>query len=358
MAGIGIVAKHTGWWPDETEIAALGLLDGGYLTTLCYDVGHLVEMLARTPRSVNVIARFNSETAGVGHDFTGWGAVCDEAARRLAGTQVRAVVAGNELDLWFAQGDARLTPAFAARLARRMAAAFGPVGILSCATNVASGDWQGYLSEMVRSGLQGVDMVGLDPYVSSVGGFPSGQPWEDLADKIGRAYRIGGRPVLCPESGIKIRDAGGEDGQAEFVARWVPAVKAIPESVCLAVTYFAGHDSLGAPDEQGLSAFGLRRADGTRRQAWYTFARLNGGGSVPPAQFVLGFKRFHDAMPAIVGEPKTRPEFNTGFPGWQVQTTTRGILSWHQGEGMVFVSQDERVWRWVDGQPGPVEVRA
>jgi hypothetical protein len=116
---------------------------------------------------------------------------------------------------------------------------------------------------------------------------------------------------------------------------------------------------LGAPSEQGIDAFGLRRRDDTRRQAWHTFARLHGGSQpAPPAQFVLGFKQFHDALPAIVGEPKTRPEFNTGFPGWQVQTTTCGILSWHQGEGMIFVSNDERVWRWPDGGPGPVEVAA
>lgn len=96
------------------------------------------------------------------------------------------------------------------------------------------------------------------------------------------------------------------------------------------------------------------------RPAAYEFRRL---AKAPPDQppnpytFQLGFAKWHDLEPALIGNALAN-ERNTGFPGWQIQPTDTGVLQWHEGDGHIFVTRDGRVFRWVEEWPKSEEVPA
>lgn len=69
----------------------------------------------------------------------------------------------------------------------------------------------------------------------------------------------------------------------------------------------------------------------------------------PQGSFQLGFKRWHDLEPELIGDP-LKDEQNVA-PAWQIQPTTEGILSWTYGKGHAFVRHDGAVWRWDEDWP-------
>ena len=64
----------------------------------------------------------------------------------------------------------------------------------------------------------------------------------------------------------------------------------------------------------------------------------------PSAQFVGGFKAFHDVARELIGEP-LRNE-SSPMPGMSVQQTTNGVLLWIENRELVFLASDGRQFTW------------
>lgn len=106
---------------------------------------------------------------------------------------------------------------------------------------------------------------------------------------------------------------------------------------------------------EGINDMGIN--DNPRAMAEFVEA-TGGPRSQPPAErhaiFQLGFERWHNLEPALLGDP-LKNERNVATE-WQIQPTSRGVLSWVGGRGHAFVQHDGRVFRWNEDWPASREV--
>ncbi len=361
MAALGLCAT-TRHYPDAAECAALGLSEGDYLRLHAYSLTELEAALKVIPAGIKVILTPNNELAEVGWDWGGW----EDAMRQIAGRfsdRVAICGCGVELDLWHLQSpsgenDPRLTPGFAAELVRSAAAILHPAGIQVAMSSVASGRWPRYLSEMASYCRDVADYADLHLYMKRVDGVPNDPNWQSAQVALDQATYLAGVPVLSSEAGIKVDDAGGLEWQASWAGGLVNLQSPL-------VCYFAWSDAVGTPSEQGGQAFGALDPDGSRKPVWYVLQRLFGGpSSQPPAAppeptdpyFELGFARWAALEPKLIGKALRR-QVGVG-QGWATIPTSKGALSWVDGQGHLFVSRKGRVYRWNEDWPASREVLA
>jgi hypothetical protein len=357
MQQIALVANHRNAWPDRAEIDALGVKG---LRSIVYDNDEFERALEQVPPGVRVVAMLNNEHRDVGFRFENWSAAVQEFARRFEG-RVHAVECANELDLW---GE---SPDLGARLVRMARGHLEHHGMLTLMSSVAGGDWTGWLSDACQLSLGWYDGVCLHPYGQRPDGFRD-ESWMFgwLRDAVNAAHQIAQAPVYLTEWGVKIADAGGEDGQDEYLVKGVETIRSLGPSVVPFAAYFAWHDGVGAPHEQGTNAFGLRAHDGRQRPAWYGFqdamSVVNDGGdpSLPEARPDMDAvtSAYADLWQAVNSKLEYNETIATfGLPthwrahldemgspvgpehaeddGSVVQAFTRGVFRWHAADGTV-----------------------
>lgn len=333
MAQTGVVVNFRGAMPDWREVQALGL-SSGWLRSIVYSIDECqqqVDAIRAYLPNLKICALLNSETEGVGYDYSGWVDVVREFSSRLAGV-VHAVEAGNELDLL------GVDVATAAHLVRTASPLLRAASMKVILSSVAGPSWIDYMGRLA-AGTQGyADFSNLHGYGQRVAGFPRGWGFGELSDAIQTANEVSGLPVALTEGGIKIGDAGGLDGQAGYARRWVSLVQSYSEARVAFGAYFCWSDQIGGPSERGPQAFGLREEQGFARPAWQAFAVANGVVTPPrptpppeptpaPPQpvYVLGFADFYAAAPELLGKPLENER--GGIPGLSFQATERGFLT-------------------------------
>lgn len=262
-------------WPSRSE---LGDLQPAAVRTIVYDVNELLPLLRRLPRGVRVIALFNGELVDVDHDWARWPEAMARAASKLAGT-VDAIEVVNEWDLLGVPVEV------VGACVRQAVEAWQGTGVSVLLGSVAGPDWQAALGaamgllEPVREQLSGVC---LHPYGQRPDGWSRGDwGFGEMAAAIGVASAISGLPVWLTEMGVKVGDAGGAQGQAEYLLRAMATLERLGAGVVPVGCWFAAHDAIGAPWERGEEAFGLRDERGRRRPSWWAFAaasRFGGWG--------------------------------------------------------------------------------
>lgn len=266
--GVCVNAQHDAW-PQAQEVHLLG---AQLVRTIVYDLDGFDAVLSQQPSVVPVVALLNQETAGVGDDLSGWGAVVLEFCQRFAG-RVLAIECLNEWDL---QG---IEPARAAQCAAdalQLAAGIrmAPRILLG---SVAGENWIQALHDAVdalepkvAARLAGVC---VHPYGQRAAGYPDGWGFGELEQAVLTAHGIAHRPVWLTEYGINLNDVDGdEESQARYLVRARRLLAAMPSSVCMAATQFAWNDTVGSAGEQ----FGLRLADDTPRLAWGSMMAMSG----------------------------------------------------------------------------------
>jgi hypothetical protein len=330
---LGLCINAKDGTPDIVECSALGLGQGDWVRTPIQGSLSLLDgMLDRLSPFVSVMVALNSECDEVRGDWSGWESACAILASKYAG-RVKIVGCGNELDLWHlqppvGQPDPRLTPAFAADLVKRAVPILRPAGIKVAMSSVASGQWPDYLREMSRL-CQGVaDFADLHLYVKRLNGVPTNADWQTAEAALRDARDISGLPVISSEAGIKVDDAGGLERQAQ----WAAGLGTLPADL---ICYFAWSDGIGTAAEQGGQAFGTRGPNGAAKPVWFAMQRLLGGPlaepgpeaarTVVPPEFLLGFRDWARADPALLGNPLENER--GGIPGFSQQRTSRGILT-------------------------------
>jgi hypothetical protein len=237
-----------------------------------------------------------------------------------------------------------------------------PLGVPVIGTSVASGTWPQWLARYADGCRDVLTYACVHPYGQRPNGW--GRPgWfhGELVDILRSAAAIAGVPVACTEYGVKIDDAGGPAEVASFLVAAERTVRGLGPSIVGPVAWFANRDQVGAPHEQGGQAFGLLAENGTRRPAWFAYANLPkedtvddddsvwGDAPAEGARFVLGFKDWADAEPALIGRPHDAREWGAAI-GQSQQRTTRGLLSWSDlktGQVMTFLdARNGRRYRW------------
>ena len=268
MVAIGLVANARNAFPPMSEIDQL---KPSYIRSIVYGNDDLEAALQDVPPRVRFIALMSKEHEEVGSDWSGWESAIQSFVYRFQGR-----VWGVELEReWDLNGD---SAADIARLIETASPYLKDAGMKRIAGAVAGPDWQNKLTELWSIvNPWAYDFGNIHPYGQRVESMGSPQPGfgPGLAASIELASRLmGGKPIAVTEFGAKLRDYGGEDRQAQYVTEAFREVRTLPESVCPLACYFAWHDHVGSPDEQGDSAFGLVRANGSHRPAWYAYAAL------------------------------------------------------------------------------------
>lgn len=355
MAELGLVVNARNAMPDRSELHSLGLTNG-YLRTIVYQWDDLDAALGKIEPSTKLCCLLNNETGGVGSDYSNWEAIVSKFAVKYRG-RVAAVEIGNELDLLGVPVET------AARLVIQASPLLRQAGMKVILSSVAGGNWVEYMRQLANLTRGYADFSCGHFYGQRAAGFPGngknfnegGWGFGELADAIQTANDVSGLPVALTELGIKVGDAGGEGGQAEYVRRVGQLVNALPAGRCPFACYFAWTDRIGGPDERGPAAFGLRREDGSSRPAWQEFALAhNAAGPAPtplptppptpaptpvppqPAQprLVLGFGEWAAIEPDRIGLPL---EDEHGFAlGVSLQRTTNGTLYWIDARERIF----------------------
>lgn len=180
-------------------------------------------------------------------------------------------------------------------------------------------------------------------------------------DKWG-CQRIALAHALFPDHPIFVSEAGNfavtDPRSPEQYAKAGYVWQAL--SYCLGWTYFIGADPTRAHQANDMSRnediFTALRNTTRMPKADILYTTSTGGTPVtaPSPQFVLGFKTFHDIIPAVIGDPLSN---ETGFVVdgqylGQAQRTTNGVLQWLKaGNVMFFISNDGSVWAWNNGSP-------
>lgn len=362
MAELGLCVNAKSAMPDAFELGALGL-SSGWIRTICYDFDSLDAALRGLAPGAKVCVVLNSETAGVGNDYRGWATVVGQFAATFRG-RVAAVECGNEFDLL------GLPDTHAARCANLAADSLHAAGMKAILASVAGPRWPEYLESSARMlGPGAADYCALHPYGQRAAGFPADWGFGELIDAVTIANQKSGLPVALTECGIKVGDAGGEAGQAEYVRRVAQLVNALPLARCPFACYFAWRDDIGGPHERGDDAFGLRREDGSARPAWQAFSAAHAGAiPVPPlpekppestpARYQEGFLAWATTQPELLGVPLE--DEHGGIEGFSQQLTDRGVLTWaklEQGEVYTFYELATRKrWRWSKSLTRAVEV--
>lgn len=236
--------------------------------SIIYSIDDLEYLIDTTPEDIDIILVLNNEMDLVKPDWSGW----LTAIAHVAGTgrgRVKAAILGNELDRYWADGSID-TPEFGASLARDASGMLRNAGISPILSSVGGPKWQEWLGRAASLASDSIDGAAFHPYGQRPDNWRDvGWGHGDLRVALARAYELAKKPIWVTELGVKIGEAGGEQGQASYLGQGV--------STCLAsgvvphVTYFAWHDEVGAPDERDDSAFGLMSPSHYRRPAWFTF---------------------------------------------------------------------------------------
>jgi hypothetical protein len=282
---MGIVVNARNEWPELSEIQALGT---SWMRSIVYSFDQFEEVLAAQPQGVGVIALLNSETENVGRDLAGWADAVRTFAQRFAG-KVQAVECLNEWD------QLGISPETAVECVRVAAPILHGAGIKCLLGSVSGPNWQNALDRAIQLASSGnrvaLDGVCFHPYAQRALNFPAGYGFGEIDAVVQRAHEIAGLPVWVTEYGIKLGLAGGETGQAEYVRRSILALSQLSPDVLAAACYFCWNDRIGAPEERGDQALGLRGEDNAARPAWQAFvdavgaiaaaARPPTGGTTP-----------------------------------------------------------------------------
>jgi hypothetical protein len=350
MAETGVVVNVRGALPSRDELVQLGCGPSGF-RSIAYRFDEVREALLTLPPRMPVCILANSETEGVGQDFKGWEKACHELAWIAAddierrATPLFIVECANELDLLgvpatagmpdrhslqvhrelvlahqavmprhriVASSRRLLTTGSAADLVRRASPILRASGVKVAMTSVAGPNWIDYLTQLARACAGYADFACLHPYGQRAAGFPEGWGFGELSDAISTANSVSGLPVLLSEFGIKVGDAGGPEGQAEYVRRAVGLLKAHSLARVPMAYYFAWRDDVGSPNERGDQAFGLEHTNGVKRPAWQAFATAQ-GSLLPPVEpepgpvvpfFQAGFATWASREPLLLGAPR------------------------------------------------------
>lgn len=224
-----------------------------------------------------LVITLNNECKEVGSDWSGWDlAVLNLCKMFQDSDQLKVIVAGNEFDLYWTDGDQSVAPEFGADLAIRTTRIAKNFGIEVAATSVASPRWVEYLSIMADLCRHDVKLFDIHPYGQRPTGFKPHLPkWfhGELTDMISTARNITGRDVIISEYGVKIKDAGSEQDVANFLSC---ADATLQQMNVRYSCWFAYTDAVGAPSERGPSAFGLLSEDNRKRLAWHKYVELHG----------------------------------------------------------------------------------
>ncbi len=291
----GIVVSARDGWANAEELRALG---ARYVRTVVYDFDHLESVLRDHPPDVRVIVVLDTRHPGVGRDLTvldGWQAAVRTLAERFAGR----VWALECLSTWDTLDIEAEDAVACARSAGRILRDTGS-GIRCLLGSVAGPRWVARFHEASRL-LTVADRELLagacfHPYRKNARGFPG---FDHLRIEHGEvdvavqdAHDIMRLPIWVTELGVRLGQAGGETGQAQYLRNAFDLLGALPRDVLAAAVYRSWWDPVSAPHERGDHAFGLRREDvfddeldGMPRQAWYAFAEAAGGTGTPPRAF-------------------------------------------------------------------------
>lgn len=265
--GTGLVVSP-GFVPRAGD---LDRLRPAFLRSILYRLSDLDPLL---DTGLPILPTINNQLTEMG----GWShpeAVAHELVRRGKG-RIFATNWGNEFDLYWQHNEADVPPEFAAELVHRVAPILHDGGIAVIPTSVASERWPEYLSRLAPLCRDVVDYFDIHPYGQRPPGWGR-RPWMhgELVELLRRASAITGRRVISSEYGVKLVDAGGPEAVAAFLKAADAAYRSLSPDVCGGfMSWFAFHDHVGAPHEQGDQAFGLVSADDEDRPAYHTFARL------------------------------------------------------------------------------------
>ena len=291
----GIVVSARDAWANAEELRALG---AGYVRTIVYNFDHLDAVLQDHPPGVRVIVVLDPRFPGVGRDLTdlaGWQAAVRELAERFAGR----VWALECLSTWDTLDIEAASAVACARSAGRILRDTGS-GIKCLLGSVAGPRWIARLQETARL-LSAADrdlLAGacFHPYKKNARGFPGFDhprfEHGEIDVAVQDARDIVQLPIWVTELGMRLGQAGGETGQAQYLRNAFDLLGALPRDVLGAAIYRCWWDPAGAPHERGDHAFGLRREDvfdpeldAKPRQVWYAFAEAAGGTGTPPRVF-------------------------------------------------------------------------
>lgn len=291
----GIVVSARDAWPNTDELRALG---ARYVRTIVYDFDQLNAALRDHPPEVRVVVVLDTRFPGIGRDLSdlsGWNTAVAKLAERFAGRvwALECLSAWDTLDIEASRAVACATSA--ARILHETGS-----GITCLLGSVAGPRWIARLRE-VASLLTSADreLLGgacFQPYRKNARGFPG---FDHLRIEHGEidvavqdAHTIVELPIWVTELGVRIGQAGGETGQARYLADAFELLGALPRDVLAAAVYRCWWDVVGAPHERGEHAYGLRREDpfdngldAMPRKVWHAFADAAGGTGVPPFVF-------------------------------------------------------------------------
>lgn len=306
-------------------------LNPPYLRSILYKLSDIDRLLA-TNRPL--IITLNNQCAEVKGDWSGWDYTVYTLCERFKDTNKLLVLGcGNEFDLYWSMNGS-VSPEFGADLARRTARIASNYGVKVAATSLADERWPEYLQIMADLCRDVVDYFDIHPYGQKPYYWKIGQTWMHghLINIIEEVERIGQKPVICTEYGVKIGDAGGEGEVASFLGA------ANRELYDLDVPYkcwFAYSDLVGAPSERGSAAFGLLSDRGQKRPAYHVFTTINSDVIIPDET-----------------EPKVEP---TDLDEWR-NTVGESLLDMMQVDGTQPAMASE--WRPFDrpaGAPATIE---
>ncbi len=345
MQQLAIVANCRNAWPSRAEIDDLGITG---IRTIVYSDDELAQALEDTPPDVKIVAMLNNEHVGVGSNWENWRKAVTAFAARFEG-RVHAVECGNELDLW------GLPPEKGAHLVREAFLPLANHGIVTVMGGVAGPNWPEWLEKACNLSLGSYDAVALHPYGKRPNGFKD-ETWGFgyLDDAVYTASTTAGdAPVYLTEWGVKVGDAGGPDGQAEYLTKGAATLAAVGARVCPFAAYFCWADMIGAPSERDpYNAFGLRDMQMRARPAWFAFRDADGEEPPPvPEQKKYTMEDVHRLRwQAIM--PKLDYQHDFGIP-----TAWRSNPSWGSPVAGEIALEDGRVVQpfanviveWVDG---------
>lgn len=258
------------FFPDRAEREALRPT---FQRSILYSLDDLDSVLL--PSGEPLLLTVNNECREVGENWEGWARTIKAIAERSRG-QVFGICCGNEFDkFWLARED-DVPPSFAANLVRQAKTICRQYGIKVIATSVVSPKWPEYLGRTADLCRDDADYFDLHPYGQRPDGFMvPGWGNGELRQALMNARQIAGKPIIMSEVGVTHEMAGGEDGVARYMVCVDDTVKALGAEVVPFYSWFAWCDQIGAPEEQGEKAFGLRRANNLSTAAWTMFQSIN-----------------------------------------------------------------------------------
>ncbi len=348
MSKLALATSFPDACPDSNEIFSLHM-NGRIARVFTYSFPQLRQAADLLGPLVEIVPTINNQWQEVGWDWGNWVTMAyvfvDAFRDLIASGRIKKVQLINEPDIWFLQPpvgapDTRLTPEWCASMVAQVAGIFRDAGVQVIIPSVASGQWPDYLRRMCAELRRQVPpsirlWADLHLYVKKIDNHPAYPDWQEMRDALATARDIAQLPVCSTEGGIKVQDAGGLNGHAEWTRRWVDQTEALNEADFPFCTYFAWSDRSGAPGEQWDQGFCLRDPNGNRRPAWTTFRdAINGTAdpipvpSVPEVpHYVLGFEQMFLSNPGLVGAPTQLDphEFGPAL-GVSLQRSSNGLL--------------------------------